>query len=303
MSFSITVLGSSAATPTSKRNPTALLVNMNFNYYLMDCGEGTQLQLRRQRFKLQRIKKVFISHLHGDHFFGLIGLLSTLHLLGRKDELDVYGPPALYEIIQIQLLASQTQLIYPLNFYPTVSDQPKVLFENDEHLVTSFPLDHRIPTTGFIFSEKQKPRKLKKSFLFFENLEIQDILNIKAGKDYISKSGKIYPNEEISEAPPKAKSFAFCSDTRYFEEIIPTIQGVDLLYHEATFMEDMKEAALEKYHSTAADAATIALKAKAGKLVIGHFSARYRELDNLLAEAKMIFNDTFLAEDFNVYDV
>jgi ribonuclease Z len=303
MPFSITVLGSSAATPTSRRNPTSILVNLDFNYYLMDCGEGTQLQLRKLKFKIQRLKKVFISHLHGDHFFGLIGLISTLHLLGRKDDFDVYGPPPLEEIINIQLEASQTQLSFPLNFFPTNSNQPEIVFENEHHIIKSFPLDHRIPTTGFHFAEKQKPRKLKKKFLFFENIEIEDIKKIKDGQDFVSNSGKVYPNREITETPPKAKSFAFCSDTRYNEAIIPNIKNVNLLYHEATFMEDMKQAATEKYHSTAAQAATIAMKAKADKLLVGHFSARYRELEKLLEEARNKFPNTQLAEDCKFYEV
>jgi ribonuclease Z len=269
----------------------------------MDCGEGTQLQLRRIKFKIQRIKKIFISHLHGDHYFGLIGLISTLHLLGRKNELDVYGPPALKKILDIQLDASETILCYPLNFIPTDPEKPQQIFENDNHIVKSFPLDHRIPTTGFLFAEKQKPRKLKKKLLFFEDVEVDDILRIKSGEDYVSKSGKIYPNEEITEPSPPAKSFAFCSDTRYSEAIIPNLHGVDVLYHEATFMQDMKNVAREKFHSTAAEAATIAKKAQVGKLLIGHFSARYRDLDQLLAEATAIFPHTLLSQDCAEYEV
>lgn len=303
MSFSITVLGSSAATPTSKRNPTSVLVNLNHDYYLMDCGEGTQLQLRRIKFKIQRIKKIFISHLHGDHYFGLIGLISTLHLLGRKNELDIYGPAGLKEIIDMQLTASETILCYPLYFHPTDPDTPHQLFENENHFVKSFPLDHRIPTTGFLFAEKQKPRKLNKKLLYFEDVKVDDILRIKAGADYISKSGKVYPNKEITEPPPAARSFAFCSDTRYNEAIIPNVMGVNLLYHEATFMQDMKSVAREKFHSTAADAATIAKKAQVEKLLIGHFSARYRDLDQLLAEATAIFPRTLLSQDCTEYEI
>jgi ribonuclease Z len=298
MAFSITILGSSAATPTSRRNPSSILVNMDYTYFLMDCGEGTQIQMRKSKIKLQRIRHIFISHLHGDHFFGLVGLISTFHLLGRTEELHVYAPRGLQDIIQLQLMASQTQLIYPLIFHDTNPDQPEILYETDEHLVKSFPLDHRIETTGFLFAEKQKPRKLKKSFLFYDvEITVEDILKIKAGADFVSDTGRIFKNADITEDPPQPLSFAYCSDTRYFEPVIQYINKVNLLYHEATFMEDMKSVAQEKYHSTALEAATIAKKANAGMLILGHFSARYKELDQLLAEAQSIFKNTQLATD------
>lgn len=298
MAFSVTILGSSAATPTTKRNPSSILINMDYTYYLMDCGEGTQIQLRRYKVKLQRIKYIFISHMHGDHFFGLIGLISTFHLLGRKDPLHVYGPGELQEIIEIQLRASQTELVFPLHFHNTDPEKPAMVFETEEHYVKSFPLDHRIETTGFIFGEKLKPRKVKKSFLYFdEEITVDDILKIKAGADYVSKSGKVYKNSEITEDPPVPGSFAYCSDTRYFEPVVDQIRKTDLLYHEATFMEKMKQVAHEKFHSTAYQAAMIAKKAEVGKLLLGHFSARYRELDELLAEAREVFPETELAND------
>lgn len=297
MSFSVTILGSSAATPTSKRYPSAILVNMNFTHFLMDCGEGTQIQLRRSKIKLQKIKHICISHLHGDHFFGLIGLISTFHLLGRKEDLNIYAPAPLEEILEVQLRASQTQLNYTINFHPTNPEEPEIVYETDDCLVKSFPLDHRIETTGFLFAEKQKPRKLKKSFLFFEDLKVEDIVKIKDGSDFVSKSGKVYPNDEITEDPAQPRSFAYCSDTRYFEPVVENIKNVDVLYHEATFMEDLKHVAHEKYHSTAMEAASIAKKANVDKLIIGHFSARYRELDDMFKEASAVFKNTILAED------
>jgi len=304
MAFSISVLGSSAATPTSSRNPSAVVVNMDYTYFLMDCGEGTQVQIRKSKIKLQKIRHIFISHLHGDHFFGLIGLISTLHLLGRKDDLDIYGPEGLEKVIEIQLEASQTMLNYPLHFHITNPNQAEVVYETDEHFVKSFPLDHRIPTTGFLFAEKLKPRKIKKSFLFYDlEVSVEEILKIKNGSDFVSNTGKVYKNAEITEAPAKPISFAYCSDTKYFEAVIDHIKGVDVLYHEATFMEDMRAVADEKYHSTTLGAATIAKKANVGKLILGHFSARYRQLDKLLAEAKEIFPSAELAADGIIIDL
>lgn len=304
MAFTVTILGSSAATPTSKRNPSSILVNMDYTYYLMDCGEGTQMQLRKLRLKLQRIKHIFISHMHGDHFFGLVGLVSTFHLLGRSEELHIYGPEPLQEIIEMQLKASQTDLVFPVKFHVTNPNKPETIFETSEHYVKSFPLDHRIDTTGFVFGEKLKPRKIKKSFLFFdEEISVDDILKVKAGADFISKTGKVYKNEDITEDPPEPGRFAYCSDTRYHEPVIDMVKGADLLYHEATFMEAMKTVANEKFHSTAGQAALIAKKAEVKKLLLGHFSARYRELDGLLEEARDVFPETELALDGIKYEI
>jgi ribonuclease Z len=303
MEFSVQILGSSAATPTTKRGASAMLVNLDYTLCLMDCGEGTQIQLRRYKIKLSRIKHIFISHLHGDHFFGLIGLISTFHLLGRKEKLDIYGPTPLKEILDLQLQASQTSIQYPLNFHPTNPDSAEIIFENDEHFVKTFPLDHRIETTGFLFGEKQKPRKLDKAFLYDERVPVKDIIRIKKGEDYVSESGKVYRNDEITTMPPPPRTFAYCSDTRYFEEMATEIKNVDLLYHESTFMEDMKSVAQDKFHSTALEAATIATKAGAKKLIIGHFSARYREMDKMLEEARNIFTNTELAEDGKRFEV
>lgn len=297
MAFSVTILGSSSATPTSKRNPTSMLLNMNHKYYLVDCGEGTQIQLRRFRFKIQKIRHIFISHLHGDHFFGLVGLISSMHLLGRQEDLHIYADERIKEIIELQMEASATELRFRIVYHPTNASETETIYEDDEHFVRSFPLDHRVPTTGFLFSEKQKPLKIKKDFVKRENPAVDDIHRIKAGEDYMSESGKLYHNSQITIRPPSPRSFAYCSDTRYNESIIEHIKNASLLYHEATFTEEMAQAAAEKYHSTAAQAATIAKKANVEKLIIGHFSARYRELDNMLEEAEKIFQNTALAED------
>ena len=297
MVFSVTILGSSSATPTSTRNPSSILVNLDYNFFLMDCGEGTQMQLRRYRIKLQKINHIFISHLHGDHFFGLIGLISTCHLLGRDKPLHIYGNQKLEEIIRIQLEASQTILKFPLQFHLTDPDIPEVVLRNNTITVTSFPLDHKVPTTGFLFTEKARARKIKKGFVAAKNIQVGDIIKIKAGEDFTDENGEVFKNADISIAPPPPRSFAYCSDTRFFEPVVAEIKGADLLYHEATFMDDMRDIAVDKYHSTASDAGRTALLAEVDKLIIGHFSARYKELEKLLLEAREVFPETTIADE------
>ncbi len=301
--FTATILGSSAATPTSTRNPSAILLNMDYKYYLVDCGEGTQIQLRRMHYKIQKINHIFISHLHGDHFFGVIGLISTMHLLGRDKELHLFGPSRLEEIVQLQLEASQTELVYPLIFHTTQADREEVIYESDKHFVKSFPLDHRIETTGFIFGEKPRRRKIDKEFLLKEDVPVAWMMRIKNGADYVSPAGIVYPNAQITRQPPPPRTFAYCSDTRYNPDIAQYVQGADLLYHEATFMEELKEVAREKYHSTAAEAALTAREAGAKHLLLGHFSARYKKLDGILEEATAVFANTSLAKEGEVTEV
>ena len=296
MSFSITVLGSGAATPTIGRNPSGIFVNIGNNYFLIDCGEGTQMQLRRFNLKAQRINHVFISHLHGDHFFGLVGLISTFHLTGRKETLHIHSDSQLQEIIALQLKHTQTQLVYPLESHP-FSQPHETLFENEQVTVKSFPLVHKITSTGFLFSEKQKPRKIKKDFIQHEEVSIKDIKRIKAGEDYVSPQGRVYLNRDITIAAPPPRQFAYCSDTRFDEKIADYIKNVNLLYHEASFLDDELDTAKEKFHSTASQAATIAAKAKADQLLLGHFSARYKDLNGFMKEASKVFPNTVLAED------
>ena len=257
MTFSVTILGSNSAIPTLHRNPSAHLLNANERLFLIDCAEGTQLQLRRYKIHFQRIKHVLISHLHGDHFYGLIGFLTSLHLLGRKEELNIYAHPDLQQIIDLQLSASRTTLIYPLIFHPLVSDRRELIIDAERLKVYTFPLLHSVPTNGFLFVEQ-----------------------------HASTIRVRHP-----------RSYAYCSDTAYNEEIIQHIRGVDLLYHEATFLHNMVAAAHEKLHSTALEAATIASKAEVRKLLIGHFSARYDDLQPLLEEARSVFPETILATD------
>jgi ribonuclease Z len=302
MAFSLTVLGSGAAIPTSTRNPSGMLLNLKNNYFLIDCGEGTQIQLRRLKCKFQRISRIFISHLHGDHFFGLIGLISSFHLLGRKDTLHIHADEKIKEIIEIQLKASLTELVYPIEYH-SLPSKSEIIYEDDQLHVKTFPLEHRIPTNGFLFTEKPAPRKIRKDFLNKEEVSIQEIKRIKAGEEFVSKSGKLYKNRAITISPPKARSFAYCSDTRYTESIAEQIMNVTLLYHEASFMNDFEKTAAEKYHSTAQQAARIAAKANAGKLLIGHFSARYKDVEKLLEEAGAIFENAIAAEDGMIIQV
>jgi ribonuclease Z len=297
MTFSVTVLGSGSALPTLNRNPSAHLLNANERLFLIDCAEGTQVQLRKSRVHLQRIKAIFITHLHGDHFYGLIGLLTTFHLLGRREELHLYGPDMLEDIINLQLKASRTTLIYPVIFHVLTGDVPVTILENDFMTVESFPLVHSVPTWGFLFREKRQLRRIRKEIVDGLNVPVEEFLPIKQGKDFTDTDGIVHPNASITADPPKPKSYAYCTDTVYDEKIVPWIQGADLLYHETTFMEDMAQMAKDKLHATAREAAVIAQKAGVHKLLIGHFSARYDDLGPLLAEAKAVFPETFLAEE------
>lgn len=303
MTFSVTILGSSAATFTSNRNPSAQILNIHEHLFLIDCAEGTQIQLKKYHIKFNRINHIFISHLHGDHFFGLIGLIFTFHLLGRKNKLHIYADPKLKEIIDIQLKASNTKLVYPLIFHAINHNISEIIFEDDILTVKTFPLEHHIPTSGFLFKEKQGKRNIRKEILALEKIPYKEFDKIKNGADYINNDGKIYKNEDITLNPPKPRSYAYCSDTKYFEPIIPHIAKADLLYHEATFMKDKAANAAEKFHSTTTDAATIAKKAKVKKLLIGHFSARYDDLKPMLEEAKTIFPNTYLAEEGKTFDI
>jgi len=301
--FSLTILGCSSATPTSERNPTAQLLSHGDKLFLIDCGEGTQVSLRRMHIHFQRIKHIFISHLHGDHFYGLIGLVSSMHLLGRTKSLHIYGPPMLKEIMDMQLQASQTTLLYPLEFHETQAEKPEMIYENEHLTVTSFPMLHRIPTTGFIFREKKYERRMRKDMLELLRIPVHLIPKLRAGEDYVSADGTVYPNQDITFESPQPRAYAFCADTAYFEEIIPVIQGADLLYHETTFMNNRVVNATEKYHSTTGQAATIALKAGVKKLLIGHYSARYDDLQPLLDEARAIFPATELTIDGSIFGI
>jgi ribonuclease Z len=295
MSFELTILGCNSAIPTNHRKPTAQLLNVAERFFLIDCGEGTQLQLRKYKIRMQSIQHIFISHLHGDHYFGLIGFISTMHLLGREKELNIYAPAELKEIIYIQLAASKTELRFPLFFHEFGFDVPELLMESNDLTVHTIPLSHSLPCCGFLFHEKTKPRRMRKEKIEEYNIPLESVPAIKAGGDYLLADGTLVPHVELTRGAKLPRSFAFCSDTSYHEAIIPQIKGVDMLYHEATFLDELKERARQTMHSTAKEAATIASKAQVGKLIIGHYSQRYFDLSPLLDEAQAVFPDTFLA--------
>ena len=293
--FELTILGCSSATPTSKRNPTAQLLNIAERFFLIDCGEATQIQLRRYKLKFQRINHIFISHLHGDHYLGLLGLLSSMHLLGRTVDLHLYCPAELQEIIEVQYKHSQTHLHFKIVYHPHQYINNDLIFEDERVEVRTIVLNHRIPCCGFVFTEKPIPANISKDTIKEYELPVDQILAIKNGASYTSPSGKIIPNEKLVMNKRKPRSYAYCSDTCYDESLIEYIKGVDLLYHEATFLNEMKQRAKETYHTTALEAGIIAKKAEVRQLMIGHYSARYKDLEPLLVEAQTIFTNTVLA--------
>lgn len=295
--FELLILGSSSASPTSERNPSAQLLNIAERYFLIDCGEATQIQLRRFKAKFQAIDHIFISHLHGDHFFGLPGLLSSMHLLGRKQEITVYCPKELKDVMDLMNSVSDTRFNFTVNWVFTKNDGLNLIFEDDKVEVFSFPLKHRIFCTGFIFKEKPLPRKIDKYKLDKFKVSTADVLKLKNGGDVVNQEGITIKNKQVTIDPRDPKSYAYASDTIYFPAIVEYVKDVDLLYHESTFLNDKKERAEKTYHSTAEQAAQIAKAANVKQLLLGHFSARYGDLEQFIAEAKPFFDNCLLATD------
>lgn len=301
--FSVLILGNASAAPTLARNHTSQLININEQYYLMDCGEGTQLRLREHKIKLQRINHIFISHLHGDHYLGLLGLLQTMHLLGRTTDLHIYSPKGLQEIVNVHLKYSESHLKYNIIYKGLNTQQSELIFENSKISVTTIPLNHRIACSGYLFKEKPKPKRIDPAAIKHYGVPKHQINNIKLGNDYVDADGKLIKNELLTSKSLPSFSYAFCSDTKYEEKIIEVIKGVDLLYHEATFIEEHEDRAKKTFHSTAKQAAKIALNANANKLIIGHFSNRYPDLNVLLNEAKSVFKNTEIATQDNEFEI
>ncbi|WP_350289064.1 ribonuclease Z [uncultured Croceitalea sp.] len=299
----LTILGCYSATPRTLTNPTSQLLEIRNHMFLIDCGEGTQVQLRKHKLKFSRIKHIFISHLHGDHFFGLPGLISTFRLLGRESELHIYGPKGIKEAITLFLKLGDSWTNYPLLFHELSSKKSELIFEDDKVLVRTIPLNHRIYTNGFLFIEKMAPRVLNIEAAVKFGIDKSEFANIKNGKDGTSKEGKSIPNSELTIDPPKPKRYAFCSDTAYKEDIVPLIEEVDLLYHESTFLETEQRLCAKTKHSTAAEAATIAKKANVNKLLLGHYSTRYKSLELFKKEAKPIFENVEIADDGKIYNI
>jgi ribonuclease Z len=301
--FEVTILGCGSAAPTTRFNPSAQVLNINEHLLLIDCGEGTQMQMRKYKIHFQKIDHIFISHLHGDHVFGLMGYLSTQHLLGRTKELHLYAPSELEQIIQVQLNASETYLRFPLKIHSLISKEAEVILENNVVTVTTIPLKHRIYCNGFLFKEKPRQRNIIKEKIDEFGIPVHKINAIKNGEDYSMNDGTIVPNELITRVALPPRSYAYCSDTAYSEKIVEIIQNVNLLYHESTFIELDKARAKETRHSTAKQAGEIAKKAGVEKLLLGHFSARYHQFETFLEEAKTIFENTELCFDGAVFGV
>jgi len=303
MKFEVTILGSSSATPIHNRNPSAQALNINEKLYLIDCGEGTQQQMLKFDVKASRIEHIFISHLHGDHYLGLVGLLSSLHLNGRKKPINLYCPELLKEIIDIQLKSSETELQYEVAYRFTDSGKAEVILENQDIIVETIPLDHGMRCTGFLFSEKKRLRKLIKEKIDEYNIPVEYYTALKKGADYVASDGRVFKNETLTTDSATPKSYVYCSDTLYNEQYFDQISNATLLYHEATFLNNMLDRANETHHTTALQAGQIALKTHAKRLLIGHFSARYKTLNELLDEARSVFPDTELAVEGKTFSI
>lgn len=298
----LTILGCYAATPRTLTNPTAQVLEINGHIILIDCGEGTQVELRRRKVKFSRINHIFISHLHGDHFFGLPGLISTMRLLGREKELHVYGPKGIKEAITLLLKLGDSWTNYPLLFHELTSKEPELVFEDKKISVTTIPLDHRIYTNGFLFKEKEGKRKLNIDAAQNYGIDKAYYQNIKNGKDITLDNGETILNKELTFDPPKPKSYAFCSDTVYDTNLSEQLKGVDVLYHESTFLESEAELATKTKHSTALQAAKIAKAANVKTLILGHYSTRYKSIELFKEEATTIFSNVLLADDGRAFD-
>ncbi|MEO1012748.1 MAG: ribonuclease Z [Bacteroidota bacterium] len=298
----LTILGCYAATPRAMTNPSSQVLEIGKHMFLIDCGEGTQVQLRKHRIKFSRINHIFVSHLHGDHFFGLPGLVSSFRMLGRSKELHIHGPKGIKEAITLLLKLGDSWTDYPLYFHELEARESVLVFEDDSISVYTIPLDHRVYTNGFLFKEKPKERKLSVEAVREHNIDKAYFRNIKNGKDVVLEDGSVVPNTVLTMDPPKSQSYAYCSDTRFKPDIVPQITGVDVLYHEATFLDSEKHLLQKTRHSTARQAAEIAKMAQVSHLILGHYSTRYTSLDLFLEEASQLFENVFLADDGRVFE-
>ncbi|SDQ92555.1 ribonuclease Z [Flagellimonas zhangzhouensis] len=299
----LTILGCYAATPRTFTNPTSQVLEVKNHLFLIDCGEGTQVQLRKYKIKFSRINHIFISHLHGDHFFGLPGLISTFRLLGRDKELHIYGPKGIKEAITLFLKLGDSWTNYPLLFHELESKSPELIFEDDKVTVETIPLEHRVYTNGFLFKEKEAPRTLNVEAAKKYGVDRSQFHNIKDGMDGNAKNGNTVPNKLLTVDPPDPKSYAFCSDTVYKESIVPQLKSVDTIYHESTFLDSESQLCAKTKHSTAKQAAQIAKQANAKQLILGHYSTRYKSIDLFKEEAQEVFANVELGDDGKTFQL
>jgi len=299
----LTILGCHSATPRENKHTTSQLLEVGGNLFLIDCGEGTQIQLRKIKVKFSRIQHIFISHLHGDHFYGLIGLISTFRLLGRTAMLHIYGPKGIKEIITLKLKLAKSWTDYPLHFHELEQESSQVVFEDETVRVETLPLDHRIYTNGFLFTTQASKRKMNVDAIKDFDLLPFHFKQLQQGADVTLEDGRILENEVYTLPPSKSKKYAYCSDTAYFEPLVPGIKEVDLLYHEATFLEKNSDLAANTKHSTAKQAAQIAKMANVKQLMLGHFSNRYPNKEDFITEASDTFQNVILAEDLKTFNI
>ena len=295
--FELHILGCGSALPTTRHFPTSQIVNVRDKLFMIDCGEGAQLQFRKSHLKFSRLNHIFISHLHGDHCFGLLGLISTLNLLGRTAELHIHSPKGLETLLTPMLDFFNRQMTYKVLFHEFDTTEPMLIYEDRSLTVTTIPLRHRMPCCGFLFAEKRRPNHIIREMVDFYQVPVYELNRIKNGADYVTPEGKTVSNNLLTRPSAPSRSYAYCSDTIYLPSIVEQIKGVDLLFHEATFANEDAPRAKETFHTTAAQAAEIARKAEVKKLLIGHFSARYEDENILLQEASAIFPDTQLAKE------
>jgi ribonuclease Z len=293
--LALTILGNNSAIPAFGRNPTAQILQTQDDSFLIDCGEGTQLQIAKYKLRRSKLSHIFISHLHGDHYFGLIGLLTSMSLLGRTQDLHLYGPPLLEDILLLQLNAAAVTLSYKLYIHHL--GEEGIIADTKKIQVTAFKVQHRIDCWGFLFRQKKNPRSIDPERAKAYEIPASFYEQLQKGEDYVTKKGTIIPNEEVTIAAPKPKSYAYCADTVYMPELAEKVKGVDLLYHETTYLKDLEERAALRFHCTTVQAANIAKMAGAGQLIIGHFSSKYEVLDQFLEEAKEVFENTVLATE------
>lgn len=299
--LAVTILGNNSAVPAFDRHPTSQVVTLGGENFLVDCGEGTQIQMINYKIRRSKISHIFISHLHGDHYFGLVGLINSFSLLSHQQELHVFGPYPLQEIIEMQIRVADTKLCYPLHFHTITG--PATLVDNERIEIKCFPTQHRVECYGFSFHEKKKPRKLILESVKENNIPLYFYENLKNGEDFITSAGEVLKNEWLTIEAPKGKTYAFCADTRYNESMIEHIKDADMIYHETTYLDNFSERAIERFHSTTKQAALIAHKSGVKKLLIGHFSSKYDTLEEFETEAREIFPNTELALEGVTYKV